>query len=103
MTNAQNGTLVLKDRTGSYFLVPQATIEQGRVAAGQEAELERLLADAAKDEVSGHVVYDQEPIYFQHGYLTNGGLWASLLEPARGREPLPPREPDQTPSRPWPV
>jgi hypothetical protein len=52
MTNEQTGTLVLKDNAGNYFLVPQATLEQGRVPAEHTAELERLLADS--DDVSGH-------------------------------------------------
>jgi hypothetical protein len=46
MTNEQTATIVLKDKTGSYFLVPQATVEQGRVPAERKAEIERMLADA---------------------------------------------------------
>lgn len=47
MTHAQTDTLVLQDAAGSYFLVPQVTLEQGRVPEEQKAELTRLIAAAA--------------------------------------------------------
>ncbi|MGH2587103.1 MAG: hypothetical protein ACRDJE_19495 [Dehalococcoidia bacterium] len=52
MTNAQTGTLVLKDTAGNYFLVSQAAVEQGRVPEEQKAEVEQILAGA---DVSGYV------------------------------------------------
>jgi len=48
MTNAQASTLVLKDEAGSYYLVSQETLEQGRVPAERAAELEGLLAAATQ-------------------------------------------------------
>ena len=66
MTEAQTSTdepsvaLVLKDAAGSYYLVPQQTLERGRVPEEQRAEVERLLAEAAErgcgrgDEVHGY-------------------------------------------------
>jgi hypothetical protein len=56
MTDVQTGTLVLKDATGSYFLVPQAVLEQGRVPAEHTAELEQLIAAGGPDgdDVQGH-------------------------------------------------
>jgi hypothetical protein len=47
MTSTQTITIVLKDGTGSYFLVPQATLEQGKVPEEHTAELERIMAEAA--------------------------------------------------------
>ena len=46
------------------------------------------------DEVGGYLVYDQEPIYFQHGWLVNGGL-----PPVYHRE-IEPREPRDPPVKP---
>jgi hypothetical protein len=48
MTHAQTGTLVLKDATGSYFLVAQETLEQGRVPEERTAELEQMIVAAAR-------------------------------------------------------
>jgi hypothetical protein len=55
MTDAQTGVLVLQDNAGEYYLLPQATLEQGRVPAEHKAEVERLLAEADAD-VSGYFV-----------------------------------------------
>jgi len=52
MMNAETSTLVLKDEADEYYLVPQATLERGRVPAEHRAELEQLLADSG--DVSGH-------------------------------------------------
>ncbi|MGH2585464.1 MAG: hypothetical protein ACRDJE_11170 [Dehalococcoidia bacterium] len=46
MSDAQTGTLVLKDTAGNYFLVPQETLEQGRVPAEHTAEIEQAIAAA---------------------------------------------------------
>ena len=51
MTNAQTTTLVFKNDAGSYFLLPQETLEQGRVPDEQQAAVERLIAEA--DDVAG--------------------------------------------------
>ncbi|MBI2761504.1 MAG: hypothetical protein HYX51_08775 [Chloroflexi bacterium] len=59
MTNAQTGTLVLKDRAGSYFLVTPETLEQSRVPEERRPELERLITTAAQgggDDVQGYVI-----------------------------------------------
>jgi hypothetical protein len=60
MTNTKNPTLVLKDQAGSYFLLAQETLEQGRVPAEHTAEIERLIAAAQDgadgDDVRGHAV-----------------------------------------------
>jgi hypothetical protein len=45
METTEQNTLVLRDSAGSYYLVPQATVEQGRVPAEQQAEIEQLIAD----------------------------------------------------------
>jgi hypothetical protein len=55
MTKAQTGTLVLKDATGSYFLVAQETLEQGRVPVERTAELEQMIAAAAQGDAGGDV------------------------------------------------
>lgn len=60
MTSTRAGTLVLKDQAGSYFLVSQETLAQGRVPEQQRGELERLTADTAQgggagDDVQGHL------------------------------------------------
>lgn len=54
MTNAQTATLVFKNAAGDYFLVPQATLEQGRVPAERKPEVEHLLAEAKGEDVSGY-------------------------------------------------
>jgi hypothetical protein len=61
MTNPQSNTLVLKDPAGSYFLLSEETLEQGRVPAEHTAEIERLIVEAAQDgtdgeDVRGHAV-----------------------------------------------
>jgi hypothetical protein len=56
MTNTQIGGLVLKDAAGSYFLVSQEALERGRVPVEQKDEVERLVAEAAEDDVSGHAI-----------------------------------------------
>jgi hypothetical protein len=59
MTNEQTNMLVLKDQTGTYFLVPPETLEQGRVPAEQTAEVERLIAE--QHDVQGHT-----PLHLLH-------------------------------------
>jgi hypothetical protein len=51
--NGESAVLVLKDAAGSYFLLPQGTLEQGRVPEEQKAEMERLIAE--RDDVQGHI------------------------------------------------
>jgi hypothetical protein len=53
MAEAQTGTLVLRDDEGNYFLVPQETVEKGRVPAEQKAEIERLIGE--QEDVQGHI------------------------------------------------
>jgi hypothetical protein len=53
MTNAQTNMLVLKDNTGDYFLLPSATLEQGRVPEEHKAEIDQLIAEQQSD-VHGH-------------------------------------------------
>lgn len=60
MTESQTSTLVFKDQAGDYFLVPRATVEQGRVPDERKAEVERLIAETGggvsdnDDDVRGH-------------------------------------------------
>jgi len=56
MTNEQTTTLVLKDATASYFLVPKAVLEQCRVPAEHAAKLEQLIAagDLNGEDVQGY-------------------------------------------------
>ena len=53
MTNEQTTALVLKDGMGNYFLVPQETLERGRVPEEHKAEVERLISEQ-HDDVRGH-------------------------------------------------
>ena len=55
MTNEQTTTLVFKDQAGEYYLVSQATLEQGRVPAEQKAALEQLIAEQQED-VQGYIL-----------------------------------------------
>lgn len=59
MTNEQTSTLVFKSEAGDYFLVPRATLEQGRLPEGQKAEIEQLLAAAPAgpdgEDVQGYI------------------------------------------------
>jgi hypothetical protein len=74
MTDAQIGTLVLKDATGNYFLVAQATVEQGRVPEEHRAEVERLVAEASTsragegDDTQGYFALDFEEGLTPLGY-----------------------------------
>lgn len=70
MTNAQTGTLVLQDGAGDYFLVPQETLEQGRVPGEHKAEVERLVAEAAQGGADGEDVQG----YFSLGILFGYGV-----------------------------
>jgi hypothetical protein len=54
MTNEQTATIVLKDETGSYFLVSREALEWGRVPAAHTAKVERLIAGASGEDVQGH-------------------------------------------------
>ncbi|MGH2598397.1 MAG: hypothetical protein ACRDJ9_03315 [Dehalococcoidia bacterium] len=56
MTNEQTSTLVFKDQAGEYYLLPQATLERGRVPAEHKAEVERVLAEVEGDDVQGHAL-----------------------------------------------
>jgi len=51
MTTDSQGTLVLKDEAGDYFLLPQTMLERGRVSEEHKAEVEQLIQDM---DVSGH-------------------------------------------------
>lgn len=59
---SDTGTLVFRDGEGEYFLLPRATLEQGRVPVERKAEVERLIAESAGeasaegDDVRGHAV-----------------------------------------------
>jgi hypothetical protein len=61
MTTTQDCTLVLKDRAGDYYVLPQSILERGLVPAERKAEIERLIADAEAstssdgEDVQGHV------------------------------------------------
>ncbi|MGH2585603.1 MAG: hypothetical protein ACRDJE_11875 [Dehalococcoidia bacterium] len=64
MTSEQTSVLVFKNEAGDYFLVPQATLEQGRVPAERTAELERLSAKGAEggngEDVQGFALRPQD-------------------------------------------
>jgi hypothetical protein len=70
MTTERSGTLVFKSATGDYFLLPQATLERGRVPEEHRAEVEHLVVEAEGDDVSGHVA--PLAIFFA-GALLGGG------------------------------
>jgi hypothetical protein len=72
MTNAQSNTLVFKNQAGDYFLVPEATMEQGRVPAEKKAEVDQLMVDA---DTSGHLLM----IFYFAGVAT-GALVAHALD-----------------------
>lgn len=55
MTAERAITLVFKNGAGQYYLLPQETLEQGRVPAEHTAELERFLSEVGSD-VSGYMV-----------------------------------------------
>lgn len=55
MTNEQAITLVFKDQAGEYYLVSQATLEQGRVPAERKAEIEQVIAEQQED-VQGYIL-----------------------------------------------
>ncbi|MGH2584151.1 MAG: hypothetical protein ACRDJE_04495 [Dehalococcoidia bacterium] len=55
MTSEQTNVLVFKDQAEDYFLLPQETLERGRVPEEHKAEVDRLLAEADAD-VSGYMV-----------------------------------------------
>lgn len=54
MVDEQAATLVFRDQAGEYYLLSQATLEQGRVPAEQKAEIERIVGEVASDDVAGH-------------------------------------------------
>lgn len=54
MTTDHSNMLVLKDPSGSYFIIPQETLERGRVPAEHTAEVEGHFAAATAADVSGH-------------------------------------------------
>jgi hypothetical protein len=55
MTESQNTIVILKNEAGDYFLVPQATVEQGRVTEGQKVELEWLIGE--QEDARGHMLH----------------------------------------------
>jgi hypothetical protein len=71
MTNAEPATLVFKDQAGEYYLLPQGTLERGRVPAEHKAEVERLLREA--DDVQGHAI----PLFWA-GFMVGNGATAAV-------------------------
>ena len=53
MTTTQASMLLVKNQAGDFFLLPGASLEQGRVPAEHTAELERLITAATQDGTSG--------------------------------------------------
>jgi hypothetical protein len=80
MTTEQSGTLVFKDQAGEYYLVPQVTLEQGRVPEEHKAEVERLIAGVTDDDVRGHVVFFAA--VFLLGLGTGGAITNALVPKA---------------------
>ena len=56
MSSEQTTVLVFKDRAGEYYLLPQETLERGRVPAEDRADVERLASETAGDDVAGHML-----------------------------------------------
>ncbi len=54
MTSEQTQVLIFKDQAGEYYLLPQETLERGRVSEEHKAEVERYLAD--QGDVQGHIL-----------------------------------------------
>jgi hypothetical protein len=61
MANAQSSMLVVQDQAGSYFVIPQETLERARVPEERAAEVEQILA-AARDGVEGDDVHGHHPV-----------------------------------------
>jgi len=78
MTNAETGTLVLKNQAGDYFLVPQETLERGRVPAEHTAEVEEAIAGGqggtGGDDVEGYA------LVFIVGFVIGFTLTKAALE-----------------------
>jgi hypothetical protein len=58
MTTTQD-TVIFKDQAGDYYLIPQGTLERGRVPAGHRADVERLVAEstvAGQDDTQGYFI-----------------------------------------------
>ena len=110
MENTEQSMLVLKDSAGTYYLVPQATLEQGRVQAEQKAGIEQLIADA---EGFAAAVYEDDwgwkgrpgtnPVY-QPSSAGSGSdpvglaflglvVIGAIVTPGPGGEPAPPGTP----------
>jgi hypothetical protein len=53
MTNTQSNTLVLKDQAGEYYLLPQETLERGRIPEEHKVEVEHLIAE--QQDVQGYI------------------------------------------------
>ncbi len=70
----QTSALVLKNATGDYFLVPQETLEEWRVAEGRKAEVDRLLAEQQED-VQGYIV----PFLIAGAVAFGGGMTIGAL------------------------
>ena len=56
MTTEQTGMFVLKSAADEYFLLPEETLERGRVPEEHKAEVERLLSETDEDDIAGHMV-----------------------------------------------
>jgi hypothetical protein len=67
MTTEQDMTMVFKDATGEYYLLPLETLKQGRVPAEQKAEVERLITEPA--EVQGYALPALLGLYYVGGAM----------------------------------
>lgn len=84
MTNEQATTLVFRNEAGDYFLVPRATLEQGRVPQEQTAELEQAIAaahsEAGGGDVQGFIAPAVAVGIFFVGELIGFGVTAALTQ-----------------------
>ena len=71
MTNEQPISLVLKDATGNYFLLPLEAIEQGRVPAERRDELDQFIAAATQGGTGGD---DAEGYIWPYFAITFGAI-----------------------------
>jgi hypothetical protein len=110
MENTEQNALVLKDSAGTYYLVPLATVAQGRVPAEREAAIEQMVADAAGFAAA---VYEDDwgwkgrpgtnPVYQPSSAGSGSDPWGPLVlgfviigaivTPGPGGDPAPPGTP----------
>lgn len=85
MTSEQTNALIFKDQAGEYYLLPQATLERGRVPAEQKAVLEQAIAAAhgGADEDTQGFLFLTVPAVLVGYYGTKAIIEGSRDEPGK--------------------